>query len=81
MTRLLLWPCLCIALLATVAASAAQPRQTENVFLVMTDGLRWQEVYSGAEESLLTENPGGVKDVAEEEPPTSESPQGQESTG
>lgn len=44
-------------------SAAAEPRVTENVILMMTDGLRWQEVFSGAEESLMTEDPGGVKDV------------------
>ena len=42
---------------------AADSRATENVILLMTDGLRWQEVFTGAEESLLTKEPGGVKDV------------------
>ncbi len=46
---------------ATCGADA--PRKTENVILLMTDGLRWQEVFNGAEESLMTEDPGGVKDV------------------
>jgi len=46
-----------------LGAPAAEPRQTENVILLMTDGLRWQEVFAGAEESLMTAEPGGVKDV------------------
>lgn len=37
---------------------------TENVILVTTDGLRWQEVFSGADEGLLNKENGGVKDVA-----------------
>ena len=45
------------------AAQPADSRATENVILLMTDGLRWQEVFTGAEESLLTKEPGGVKDV------------------
>ncbi len=48
---------------AATAVSAAAPRATENVILLMTDGLRWQEVFTGAEESLMTKEPGGVKDV------------------
>ncbi|GGG78700.1 alkaline phosphatase family protein [Edaphobacter dinghuensis] len=38
------------------AQSAAQPADpaNEHVFLVMTDGLRWQEVFRGADPSLLT---------------------------
>ena len=46
-------------------AQAGEPagRATENVILLMTDGLRWQEVFTGAEEVLMTKEPGGVKDV------------------
>lgn len=32
--------------------------KTENVFLIMSDGLRWQEVFRGAEERLLTKSNG-----------------------
>ncbi len=45
-----------------LAASAAEPA-TENVVLLMTDGLRWQEVFGGAEDALMTKENGGVKDV------------------
>lgn len=47
-------------------ASAAEPaanRATENAVLLMTDGLRWQEVFGGAEEILMTKENGGVTDV------------------
>lgn len=56
---------LAIAYLTTLASAAdpATPRKTENVILLMTDGLRWQEVFSGAEEVLMTKEPGGVKEV------------------
>src|SRR5260370_16805505 len=44
------------------ASSAAQPQKTKNIIFVMTDGLSWQEVFIGADESLPTiEN--GVSDV------------------
>ena len=49
------------AVAMAVAASlllAAPARQTENVVLITTDGLRWQEVFSGAEEALLTKDAG-----------------------
>jgi len=39
--------------------------KTENVLLVMLDGLRWQEVFTGAAEELLNKNRGGVRDVAD----------------
>jgi hypothetical protein len=55
-----------IALLAfaIAASSAALPQKTKNIIFVMTDGLRWQEVFSGAEESLISKENGGVADVA-----------------
>ena len=36
---------------------------TENVILFTFDGLRWQEVFSGADEALLNEEDGHVDDV------------------
>lgn len=43
-----------MALLAAFASYAgAQPHKTENVLLVMTDGLRWQEVFQGADAALM----------------------------
>jgi len=38
-------------------------RRTENVVLIVTDGLRWQEVFRGAEAALISDKPGGVEDV------------------
>jgi hypothetical protein len=37
--------------------------KTRNVLLVTTDGLRWQEVFGGADEALLNQGNGGVVDV------------------
>ena len=37
-------------------------RQNQNVLLITLDGLRWQEVFSGADETLMTKDAGGVKD-------------------
>ena len=61
---------LILSILVSIAATSSAlgaapetPRGTENVILLMTDGLRWQEVFSGAEQSLLSKEPGGVKDV------------------
>ena len=50
------------ALTALAADPVAKPA-TENVVLLMTDGLRWQEVFGGAEEILMTKEDGGVTDV------------------
>lgn len=55
-----------IAALALAAPpAAAAPGRSENVFVVMLDGLRWQEVFTGADEALLNKDRGGVKDVAD----------------
>ena len=48
---------------ACAAALGAQPR-TRNVVLIVTDGLRWQEVFRGAEGALISRSPGGVEDTA-----------------
>lgn len=45
---------------------AALAGKTRTVVLIVTDGLRWQEVFSGAEEDLLNEKNGGCW-VPEEE--------------
>jgi hypothetical protein len=43
---------------ALAVAGAAPARQTANVILVTTDGLRWQEVFTGAEERLIAKESG-----------------------
>jgi len=35
--------------------------KTKNVVLIVSDGFRWQEVFNGAEEQLMTKETGGVK--------------------
>ncbi len=40
--------------------SPAAGLKTENVFLIISDGLRWQEVFGGAEAELMTRANGGV---------------------
>lgn len=47
------------------AGAPLAPRKTRNVLVVMSDGLRWQEVFSGTDEALLNKESGGVADVAE----------------
>ena len=37
--------------------------KTQNVFLIISDGLRWQEVFCGAEEALINKENGGVADT------------------
>lgn len=46
-------------LLALVAASPALAGRTKTVVLIVSDGLRWQEVFTGAEADLLDEKHGG----------------------
>jgi phosphopentomutase/2,3-bisphosphoglycerate-independent phosphoglycerate mutase family metalloenzyme len=43
-------------------AQAATPLQTRNVVLIVSDGLRWQEVFTGADPTLLNEKNGGIWD-------------------
>ncbi len=54
---------LALAAAAAVVSAAGPARRTENVVLITTDGLRWQEVFAGADESLLTKE-AGVADPA-----------------
>lgn len=53
-----------LPLLATSAAALhAQPaagRKTRNILFVMTDGLRWQELFQGADGALMNKENGGV---------------------
>lgn len=50
---------------ANLHAADGGTRATQNVILYMTDGLRWQEVFGGADEALMNAEAGGVKDVEE----------------
>jgi hypothetical protein len=54
---------LVVASLVPHSASAAPPRKAKNVLVVTLDGFRWQELFSGADETLLDAKSGGVKDV------------------
>jgi type I phosphodiesterase/nucleotide pyrophosphatase len=53
--------------LLLLASCAAPPTSgaagAGNVLFVTIDGLRWQEVFEGAEEALFTKEAGGVKDA------------------
>jgi hypothetical protein len=53
----------CLALLLVAATTVrAADLKTENVVLITTDGLRWQEVFSGAEKALINKQHGSVAD-------------------
>ena len=46
-------------------AQTAENHKTQNVLFVMTDGLRWQEVFRGADPSLMNKKHGGVANIDE----------------
>ena len=54
------------ALSATVLAQSAAPLKTRNVVLIVSDGLRWQEMFTGADATLLNEKNGGIWDKEED---------------
>lgn len=61
-----MWRTLAGGTAAVAAASmllGAPVRRTQSVVLITTDGLRWQEVFGGADEQLLTKE-AGVSDPA-----------------
>jgi hypothetical protein len=44
-------------------AQVPAEHKTQHIIFVMTDGLRWQEVFSGAESSLMNKENGKVEDA------------------
>jgi hypothetical protein len=53
------------AVLASAAPSDAQTSlRTENVVLIVSDGVRWQEIFRGADRPLMSRTPGGVSDTS-----------------
>lgn len=54
---------LCVGLLLLGWKLQAQYGKTENIFVITTDGLRWQEVFNGADSFLLS-NPRFVTDTS-----------------
>jgi hypothetical protein len=51
------------AWLLTSGSAGAHPNpKTRNVVLIVSDGLRWQEVFDGPEVGLMNKEPGGVSD-------------------
>ena len=47
------------AVAVLICSPAALAGKTRNVVLVISDGVRWQEVFSGADPTLLNEKEGG----------------------
>ncbi|HWG33834.1 MAG TPA: hypothetical protein VN650_06670, partial [Gemmatimonadaceae bacterium] len=57
---------LAIALLFATShiASGQTPHHTRNVVLIVSDGLRWQEIFQGADSQLMNRKYGHVEDTA-----------------
>src|SRR4051812_11937932 len=55
-----------VMLLSIVAAGLPAPpaAAADNVIFITWDGFRWQELFGGAEEALLSKEDGGVPDVS-----------------
>jgi hypothetical protein len=45
---------------APVAAQTSTPTKTRNVVLIVSDGLRWQEIFTGADATLMDSEHGGI---------------------
>jgi hypothetical protein len=54
-----------VALASLSTASLASAGQTQNVILVIADGVRWQEVFTGADPTLLTDAGGSWTPIDE----------------
>lgn len=61
--RAVVLACFALASLGSAANAQSSERKTRNVVLIVTDGLRWQELFSGAERLLMSAQPGGVRDT------------------
>ncbi len=57
------WVLMASIFLSLVATSGAAGIKTKNVVLITSDGVRWQEMFRGAEASLLNKENGGVRDT------------------
>ena len=54
---------LCLGCILHVAFAQTPSLKTKNIIYVMTDGLRWQEVFNGADPAIMNMEHGKVKDV------------------
>jgi Metalloenzyme superfamily len=51
---------LLMLLIPPASAQTPAPLKTRNVVLIVSDGLRWQEIFSGADRSLMDSDHGGI---------------------
>src|SRR5437016_11004248 len=61
-SRLRVWTVV-LAIFSCWPAGQAAALKTQNAFLIISDGFRWQEVFTGAEADLMTKENGGVQDT------------------
>ena len=54
---------LALLLSGLAAKGRAADTRTQNVILITTDGLRWQEVFGGVDVTLMDKDAGGIKDL------------------
>ena len=54
----------CILLAGIISLTAADVHKTKNVILVTADGLRWQELFSGIDSTLMNEKATGMDKAA-----------------
>ena len=52
-----------LALLVLALAKVAAAGKTENVIMITIDGMRWQEIFTGADSALLNGYFGGVENL------------------
>lgn len=52
-----------LTFLIASAMAVAQPKTDQKVILVLLDGIRWQDVFRGADPELLNKESGGVENV------------------
>ncbi|MGB8116138.1 MAG: hypothetical protein WCF22_20320, partial [Candidatus Sulfotelmatobacter sp.] len=64
-SKLRFFPILISFLIVAIPNLSAQLK-TRNVVLIVSDGLRWQEVFTGADPDLLNEKNGGIWATTEE---------------
>src|ERR1700688_2328136 len=50
---------LAVSVLLSAIPAPALAGKTQNVVLIVSDGLRWQEIFTGADPTLLNEKEGG----------------------
>src|SRR5207253_1004234 len=50
-------------LLVVLVVNWASAGKTENVIMITIDGMRWQEIFGGADSALLNGYYGGVQDL------------------